>query len=477
MKRMICIAAALLLALLCSGCNKSFTVTFDPNGGSVTAGEAVQSVSAGEDAVPPEVSREGYAFAGWDGEYISVNGERSVTAKWDKLYTVSFDAGEGTLPGESSFLLREGELPEAPTPERAYYSFAGWSPEIAPAAGDETYTALWEKRTLTAKEIYEFVSPGVVEIHGRDANGTEWIGSGFFINEKGAALTNFHVMVGAAEATAVLADGSEYDITGVFDYDKDLDLCIIKVDIEGNEFLTISEDAPVTGQTVYAIGSPKGYTGTLSNGIVSSASRIENGTDYIQLTAPISSGNSGGPLVNEYGEVLGVNAMQWIDGQNLNFAVNIAQLDELLIRTPTALHFFTAESGTDHLFYTLFPYAEHEPNGVERYADVLENESVISAEITDDADRDYFVVSLQRGETMTIYWLPYNDCPGFEYRFGYMDRGTFIYLDDIEFMDTDDGYIYAEYTANRQRDIYLELFAPEEGIDSPIYYVVAVEIE
>ncbi len=153
MKRMICIAAALLLALLCSGCNKSFTVTFDPNGGSVTAGEAVQSVSAGEDAVPPEVSREGYAFAGWDGEYISVNGERSITAKWDKLYAVSFDAGEGTLPGESSFLLREGELPEAPTPERAYYSFAGWSPELAPAAGDEPYTALWEKRTLTARGV------------------------------------------------------------------------------------------------------------------------------------------------------------------------------------------------------------------------------------------------------------------------------------------------------------------------------------
>ena len=476
MKRILCFAAAILLALLFWGCSKSYQVTFDPGGGSVVSGIAVQSVPAGEDAVPPEVEREGYAFAGWEGEYTSVNGERLITAQWDRLFTVSFDAGEGTLPGESSFVLREGELPEAPTPERKYYDFAGWSPEISPAADDTVYTALWEKRTLSAKEIYECVSLGVIEIHGKDVNGTEWIGSGFFIDDKGVALTNFHVMVGTAEATAVLADGSEYDITGVFDYDKDLDLCVVKVDTEGNEFMTIAEDAPVTGQTVYAIGSPKGYTGTLSNGIVSSASRIENGTDYIQLTAPISSGNSGGPLVNEYGEVLGVNSMQRLDGQNLNFAVNIAQLHELLIRTPVALHFFTAESGTDHLLYTLFPRSEHEPNGAERYADVLENGAMLSAEITDDHDCDYFVVSLQRGETMTVYWIPYDDCPGYAYRFGYMDRGTFMYL-DVEFMESDEGYTYAEYTSKRQMDVYIELFAPEAGIESPVYYVLALEIE
>jgi serine protease Do len=110
----------------------------------------------------------------------------------------------------------------------------------------------------------------------------------------------------------------------VLGYSEDYDLAIINIDAV-TEHLTVNKGGVSVGEVVYALGSPRGLTGSLSEGIVSSASRLIDGVDYIQITAPVSNGNSGGPLINEYGEVMGANTFMVADGQNLNFAVNISQ--------------------------------------------------------------------------------------------------------------------------------------------------------
>ncbi len=107
----------------------------------------------------------------------------------------------------------------------------------------------------------------------------------------------------------------------------------------------------ITGETVYAVGSSKGLTGTLSDGLVSTASRIVDDVDCIQITAAISSGNSGGPLINIYGEVIGSNTMSLASGQNLNFAVNITELQA--VETTNAMTM--AEFYDETVFLTILP--------------------------------------------------------------------------------------------------------------------------
>ncbi|MBR4691888.1 MAG: trypsin-like peptidase domain-containing protein [Oscillospiraceae bacterium] len=177
---------------------------------------------------------------------------------------------------------------------------------------------------LTASEVYRLCSPSVFYIETFDAEGYDCgAGSGFFIDGSGIAVTNHHVLRNAFSANAVLADGEVHKITGVLAFDPEVDYAIVKVEGSGFPALTLGDSASVSGgDPVYAIGSPKRLQNSISDGIVSNPSRAEYG-GYIQITAPISSGSSGGALLNARGEVIGVTTAFLTSGQNLNFAVPI----------------------------------------------------------------------------------------------------------------------------------------------------------
>lgn len=97
-------------------------------------------------------------------------------------------------------------------------------------------------------------------------------------------------------------DDKSFTVENVKGYDEKIELAVIETKASKTTPVTFAVDKPKTGETVYTLGSSKGLTGTFSDGIVSTASRIDGGVEYIQITAPISSGNSGGPLVNVCGE-------------------------------------------------------------------------------------------------------------------------------------------------------------------------------
>lgn len=199
------------------------------------------------------------------------------------------------------------------------------------------------KTALSASEISEKVSPSVFYIEVYDDLGfATGSGSGFFLSANGVAVTNYHVIEKTSGAIITTTSGDRFEVTDIIAFDETLDVAIIRVSktsLKGKavsgfpNVQTADSDNIKAGQTVYALGSPQGFQNTISNGIISNPHQtIQSGT-FIQITAPISPGSSGGALVNEYGEVLGITSVIWVEeySQNINFAIpiNIINLFDL----------------------------------------------------------------------------------------------------------------------------------------------------
>lgn len=181
-----------------------------------------------------------------------------------------------------------------------------------------SYTESYLLSKYTPEEIYELLIPSVAEINTLDSRGRALtMGSGFVLSADGAIITNYHVIEDAYAIEVNIGEQS-YEVISVLAYDKTLDIAVLKVEAADLIPVVINLAEVKTGSAVYAVGSSKGLTRTFSNGIVTHAGRDIEGVRYVQHNAAISSGNSGGPLVNEYGEVIGVNTFTLRDSQNLN---------------------------------------------------------------------------------------------------------------------------------------------------------------
>ena len=156
-------------------------------------------------------------------------------------------------------------------------------------------------------------------------------GSGFVIGNGYDLATNFHVIEGASYVYAVSADGQEEILLeNVKTYNKSSDLAVLHSSVSFNaKPLTLANSDKVRqGDRIYAIGYPLGLSNTLSDGIVS-ARYMDLGVDYLQITAAISPGSSGGALLNSRGQVIGVVCAYYDGGQNLNVAITSNTLKNL----------------------------------------------------------------------------------------------------------------------------------------------------
>lgn len=162
--------------------------------------------------------------------------------------------------------------------------------------------------------------------------------SGFVIEDGTVLVTNYHVVAGAYRIVANTSDGeSSVEATNILAYDQLADLAILRCSANlGVDALVLGDSDEVQqGAGVYAIGYPLGLANTVSNGIVSSRYFDENETDILQITAAISSGSSGGALLNSEGEVIGVTSASYSAGQNLNIAVSANEVKKLLLDAET----------------------------------------------------------------------------------------------------------------------------------------------
>lgn len=213
----------------------------------------------------------------------------------------------------------------------------------------DSYTESFSLPTYTAEEIYRAAVKYVGEIVTYDKDGNELaLGAGFVISEDGKVATNYHVIEDAYSAKITIND-VEYDIEGVWAYDAYVDIAVLKISGNNLKFANICSNSVTTGSTVYAIGSPKGLTNTYSKGIITTAQREIDGITYVQHDAAITAGNSGGPLVNEYGEVIGINTWTFTDSQNLNFAIFASELKDIEYRDLiTVEEFYELENSTPY---------------------------------------------------------------------------------------------------------------------------------
>lgn len=275
---------------------------------------------------------------------------------------------------------------------------------------------------LNAEQIYTKCSPAVFYLEVYDAAGKAFAGgSGFFIDSQGTAVTNYHVLEGASSAKILTSDTqTNYDVVGIYDYDQENDWAILKIDGSGFSYLEQgSESTIVGGATVYALGSPEGLHNSISQGLISNPNRTINGVQYIQTSAALSHGSSGGALINKYGEVIGITAAGIPSGQNLNFAVPISLINGYTHDTVTPLA-------------DLLPEPEI-PTGPQAEA--------------------FSVLKKWIGENFTHV---------------YSDSGDKVYIDTIE---TASALIESRFSYNRQRnDMEVDILYMPYGSGYQIYY-------
>lgn len=207
------------------------------------------------------------------------------------------------------------------------------------AAGIMIYTG--SNQELSSAEL-EKLSMSVFKLDVYDEWGNSIAtGSAFAALSEQTLITNYHVIDGAYSVKAFAEDGSEFTVDYIAQFDEKADLAILKIAENGPSapVLPIADtDKVKKGDNVYAIGSPLGLKNTISTGIISGIGE-EDGINFFQTTAPISSGSSGGVLVNAAGEVVGITSASYVDGQNLNLAVSASHILKLNSEDAAAITF------------------------------------------------------------------------------------------------------------------------------------------
>ena len=230
----------------------------------------------------------------------------------DELYLRQGGDFEGDFPWEEYAPFFDRHLEPQEDSRAGEITIPVWQAEADVALDVRTTYG----EVLTAQEIYRLVNPAVVTVSVEVDNDSMSVGTGVLFTTDGYLLTNHHVVAGGRECWVMLASGYSYEAKYVAG-DAAQDIAILKIDqtdLPAAEFG--DSDLLTVGDPVYAIGNPLGFElrGTLTDGIVSAMDRdvqVNEGTmTLIQTNAALNEGNSGGPLINQYGQVVGINVIK-----------------------------------------------------------------------------------------------------------------------------------------------------------------------
>ena len=203
----------------------------------------------------------------------------------------------------------------------------------APSTTRATAEQAVAQPTVSLPDLVRRVKPSVVSVLTYDAKGEPMIsGSGFFVRP-GQVVTNMHVIRGAhrVEIHTLEGKGRTYPVTGALAIDEEGDLALLSVSLpeERSRPLVLSTALPDEGEQIFLIGNPLRLEGSVSDGIVSAVREVPDVGRIIQITAPVSHGNSGSPLLNMRGQVIGIVTVKVTNGQNINLALGAARIASL----------------------------------------------------------------------------------------------------------------------------------------------------
>jgi serine protease Do len=202
-------------------------------------------------------------------------------------------------------------------------------------ASTNAFYSTADSEFITTAEAAKKYGPAVVVVkspHG--------LGSGFFVNKKGYLVTNFHVIKGSRHLTVTRFKPSGSTLKRIIHRDVEIvavapfhDLAVLKVNDMKDDYTTVvlaKGDKVTIGETVFAIGNPLGLERSVTEGVISQAERSFGGFLYHQVDAPVNPGNSGGPLFNSRGQVIGVVNMGAVGMDGLNFAIPVQHVKYVL---------------------------------------------------------------------------------------------------------------------------------------------------
>ena len=273
--------------------------------------------------------------------------------------------------------------------------------------------------------IYERSIRSVVTIEGETS-----LGSGFLVAPQVVA-TNYHVVSGLTGAKCYFTKaGERFDVEGFLVADKLNDLVLLKVSGLTERALNLSPYNAKPGQRIYVMGSPKGLEGSISEGLVSCLRTID-GTDKIQISAPISSGSSGGPVMNINGEVIGISVLKFTGGENLNFAVPVSELKKLLVNLPSKVQELSS-----------LPPMESEEEDVSESNDMGRAELIYDVGIT-DGDTPLSLDYIAHFRDSTCFYFTYDMTGAYE-----SDPLSEYWLDDYRVIDIASGEVVKPIRSN-----------------------------
>jgi len=278
----------------------------------------------------------------------TINVKEYIKDKFPYIFSFYLSSLEGLDSYEKEFIDLLEKLPEK---EQEYYAKEvyknGFSLELLEDIKEgktiqaPTSKPTWpslpkprEESTESLPSLIKRIEPSVVSVFTYDSKGEFLgVGSGFFINQSGDIITNYHVLQGATSAEVKTSDGKTYPITYIIAKDEQSDIIRLSVDIPSQYVLplSLSKITPEIGERIVVYGSPLGLEKTVSEGIVSALREVPDYGKLIQITAPVSPGSSGSPVLNMQGEVIGVATFQFIEGQNLNFAIPSERIANLTL--------------------------------------------------------------------------------------------------------------------------------------------------
>lgn len=173
-------------------------------------------------------------------------------------------------------------------------------------------------------KIISQVMPAVVSVQTDKS-----IGSGAIITNDGYVITNQHVIEGANALVVKTFDGQRYSAQ-VIGQDAAIDIAVLKIEGSFTGLQFANSDNANIGEKVVAVGSPLGLEFTVTEGIISSINREYNGVKYFQIDVPVNPGNSGGPLVNKLGQIIGINSRKLAGGEGIGFSIKSNQAKEIV---------------------------------------------------------------------------------------------------------------------------------------------------
>lgn len=306
------------------------------------------------------------------------------------------EKGEPGVPGEP------GEKGEQGIPGKSAYEI--YCEQYGYTGSEEEWMReVYDRLSLhTSEEIYALAAACTVTVTSYRDGRELGSGSGFFVDREGKIMTAYHVIDGADEIRVTMPDSAVYEARGVVAFDEGRDLAVIRVGINRDvPYLTFETEGVTPGEVVYTYGSSHGaLDGIFSSGVAASALTSGQGGQEFRYTCSVPAGNSGAPIFNGHGKVIGIVTKGYTAGGSLHVATYIGEAEGLDMTYDRSVREFFEDTEYYRVKWFEVGGREMENNNTMKVADLIETSGMTFEGTVHKDDPDYYYLEITGGESV-----------------------------------------------------------------------------